>query len=159
MKRFLLMLLSALPLFSAAQSAGVGEFFDRYTAAEGYTSVLLEHKMMELMSRRADERGDRQLARLLGEIRYIRIVALRGGDGVRLVGDAERAVAADGRFQLVTSSTEEGQTTKFYLRGEKIRDLSELVMITCGERETVVLTIYGSFDLKQVVRLSGIRPR
>ena len=36
---------------------------------------------------------------------------------------------------------------------------SELVMITYGVKETVVVNIYGVFDLRQVARLSSIRPK
>ena len=36
---------------------------------------------------------------------------------------------------------------------------SELVMITYGAKETVVVNIYGVFDLKQIARLSSIRPQ
>ena len=32
-------------------------------------------------------------------------------------------------------------------------------MLTYGPRETVAVNIYGNFDLKQVSRLSSIRPR
>lgn len=32
-------------------------------------------------------------------------------------------------------------------------------MITYGAKETVVVNIYGEFDLKQIARLSSIRPQ
>ena len=32
-------------------------------------------------------------------------------------------------------------------------------MLTYGEKETVVVNIYGEFDLQQVARLSTIRPQ
>lgn len=160
MKRILLSILLCLPWCVMAQGAvEVERFFDRYVAAEGFTSVSLEEKMMQLMSREAEARRDRELARLLGEIRHIRIVALKGGDGDRFVGEAREAVASSGRFGLLTSSSEEGQTTLFYLCEPRTGSNSELVMITYGPRETVVVDIYGAFDLKQVVRLSNMRPR
>ena len=54
---------------------------------------------------------------------------------------------------------EDGQTTKFYIRETALSAKSELVMITYGAKETVVVNIYGEFDLKQVARLSSIRPQ
>ncbi|MEI3554146.1 MAG: DUF4252 domain-containing protein [Alistipes senegalensis] len=57
------------------------------------------------------------------------------------------------------SGTEEGQTTKFYIREASVTENSELLMLTCGAKETVVVNIYGKFDLKQVARLSTIRPK
>lgn len=157
MKRLLLIfaLCLFLPRSVSAQSSSVDNFFRRYDASEGFTSVLLEQKMMQMMSRQAAQRGDKGLAVLLKDIEYIRIIALKGGDSGMLVRDAEAAVAADRKFQPVTSGTEDGQTTKFYIRETALSVKSELVMITYGAKETVVVNIYGEFDLKQVARLSS----
>ena len=151
MKRLLLIfaLCLFLPRSVSAQSSSVDDFFRRYDASEGFTSVLLEQKMMQMMSRQAAQRGDKGLAVLLKDIEYIRIIALKGGDSGMLVRDAEAA----------TSGTEDGQTTKFYIRETALSVRSELVMITYGAKETVVVNIYGEFDLKQVARLSSIRPQ
>ena len=159
MKRLLLIfaLCLFLPRSVSAQSSSVDDFFRRYDASEGFTSVLLEQKMMQMMSRQAAQRGDKGLAVLLKDIEYI--IALKGGDSGMLVRDAEAAVAADRKFQPVTSGTEDGQTTKFYIRETALSVKSELVMITYGAKETVVVNIYGEFDLKQVARLSSIRPQ
>ena len=156
MKRLLLILILLLPRLAAAQSNSVDDFFSRYAAAEGFTSVQLEQKMMQLMSRQAAERGDKGLAVLLKDIQYIRIIALKEGDGGRFVRDAEAAVAADRKFQ---PGSENGQTTKFYIRETALSVKSELVMITYGAKETVVVNIFGVFDLRQVARLSTIRPK
>ena len=116
MKRLLLILLVLLPFLVRGQNAS-WRFFDRYTKAEGFTSIQLERKMMRMMSRQAAEKGDRGLAELLGGIEYIRIVSLDKGDGAQFVADAERLAAdPDLEFQLVMSGTEEG-------RGEHLRQV------------------------------------
>lgn len=158
MKRWLILLILLLPCSAMAQSDAVGAFFERYAAADGFTSVRLEPRMMRLMSRQAADRGDAKLAQLLGDIRFIRIVALKEGDGEGFVADAVLAVERGG-LPLVISSTEAGQTTRFYLREARLTDNAELVMITSGGKETVVVNIYGAFDLRQVMRLSTIRPQ
>ncbi|WP_295937214.1 DUF4252 domain-containing protein [uncultured Alistipes sp.] len=159
MKRLMLLIILLLPQLAAAQSSAVNDFFNDYVAVEGFTSVQLERKMMQLMSRQAAEHGDKALSVLLDDIRYIRIVALKEGDKERFVRDAEAAVAADRKFHLLTSGTEDEQTTKFYIGESTKSSRSELVMITYGAKETVVVNIYGEFDLKQVARLSSIRPK
>ena len=57
MKRIVLLLLASLPMLVQAQNVS-WKFFDRYTKAEGFTSVQLERKMMRMMSRQAAEKGD-----------------------------------------------------------------------------------------------------
>lgn len=155
----LLMAMLLLPLFVSAQSASVKSFFERYAAAEGFTGVLLERKMMRMMSAQAAERGDQELAKLLAEIEYIRVVALRAADAGTFVRDAVEAIEADRKFQPLTTVSEEGQTTKFFSREPALSSRSELVMLTYGGKETVLVDIYGQFDLQQVVRLSSIRPQ
>lgn len=113
--------------------------------------------MMQLMSRQAAERGDRELSRLLEDIRFIRIVALKTGDREAFVAAAQKAVE-EGKFGLVTAVAEEGQTTKFFLRESRLSRADELVMLTYGAKETVVVDICGSFDLEQVMLLSTLRP-
>lgn len=159
MKRILLLVLVLLPFLARSQNYS-WKFFDRYSDASGFTSVQLERKMMRMMSRQAAEQGDKKLAELLDGIQYIRIVALDCGDGAQFLADAEQLAAdPDARFELVMSGTEQGQTTKFYLREAEFNLNSELLMLTYGPRETVAVNIYGNFDLKQVSRLSSIRPR
>ena len=93
MKRIVLLLLASLPMLVQAQNVS-WKFFDRYTKAEGFTSVQLERKMMRMMSRQAAEKGDEGLAGLLDGIQYIRIVALDKGDGGQFVADAEALATA-----------------------------------------------------------------
>ena len=159
MKRILLLVLVLLPFLARSQNYS-WKFFDRYSDASGFTSVQLERKMMRMRSRQAAEQGDKKLAELLDGIQYIRIEAHDSGDGAQFLADAEQLAAdPDARFELVMSGTEQGQTTKFYLREAEFNLNSELLMLTYGPRETVAVNIYGNFDLKQVSRLSAIRPR
>ena len=162
MKRILVFLLAVMvfiPYLARAQSVA-WPFFDRYSKTEGYASVQLERKMMRMMSRQAAEKGDAKLAELLDGIHYIRIVTVDGGDCATFLKDAE-ALASDPvfKFQLVMSESSGGQTTRFYLREAEFYSYSELLMLTYGPKETVAVNIYGLFDLKQVSRLSRIRPR
>lgn len=163
MKRILIALLPLLLLLTPCQARAqsvTGGFFDRYSKAEGYASVQLERKMMRMMSRQAAEKGDEQLAKLLDGIQYIRIVALKEGDRTQLLRDVEILTTNPlYKFQLVMSESESGQTTRFYLRELRNSYDSELLMLTYGEKETVVVNIYGEFDLQQVARLSTIRPK
>ena len=159
MKRILILLLVVLPFLARAQNVS-WKFFDRYSKAEGFSSVQLERKMMRMMSRQASERGDEKLSELLRGLESIRIVALDGGDGQQFMADAEALVNhANYHFQMVMSESREGQVTRFYLRDAMPQGYSELVMLTSGPKETVAVNIYGQFDLKQVSRLSTIRPK
>lgn len=154
-----MLLLALLPLAVSGQNVS-WRFFDHYSKAEGFTSVQIERKMMRMMSCQAAEKGDDKLAELLDGIQYIRIVSVDGGDEEQFLSQALELVDNEkSDFQLVMSTSEGGQTTRFYLREADYSLDSELLMLTWGEKETVAVNIYGLFDLKQVSRLSGIRPK
>ncbi len=155
--RIIIGLLLLLPLLSQAQSPAMETFYDRYGAAEGITSVALERRMMQMMSAQAAQRGDDELARLLDEIGFIRVLTTT--DDTDLAAEAERTVKADKHFELLTSTTADGRTTRVYLRESKLDEDKELVVITHGEDETTVVHIFGSFDVREISRITSIRPR
>ena len=116
MKRILILLLVVLPFLARAQNVS-WKFFDRYSKAEGFSSVQLERKMMRMMSRQASERGDEKLSELLRGLESIRLVALDGGDGQQFMADAEALVNhANYHLQMVMSESRGGQVPRFDLR-------------------------------------------
>lgn len=144
------------PILTRAQSPAIETFFDRYGAAEGITSVALERKMMHMMSTQAARRGDEELARLLDEIVFIRVLTTT--DETDLAAEAEQAVKASKHFERLTSTTADGRTTRVYLRDSKLNENKELVVITHSEDETAVVHISGSFDVHEVSRITSIHP-
>ena len=80
-------------------------------------------------------------------------------DDTDLAAEAERTVKADKHFELLTSTTADGRTTRVYLREPKLQEDKELIVITHGEDETTVVHIFGSFDVREISRITSIRPR
>lgn len=144
------------PVWAWAQTPALEKLFDRYGAAEGITSVMLEHKMMHMMSTQAAQHGDAELARLLDEIVFIRVLTTT--DETDLAAEAEQAVKTGKHFELLTSTASDGRTTRVYLRDSKLNENKELVVITHGEDETAVVHISGSFDVHEVSRITSLRP-
>jgi len=157
MKRLIIIgLLLLLPMLSRAQSSDIEALFDRYGAAEGVTTVAFERKMMHMMSMQAAQRGDEELARLLDEIVFIRV--LTTNDEIGLAAHAERIVKASKHFERLTSTSADGRTTQVYLNESKLLANKELVVITHSKEETAVVHISGAFDLHEVSRIASIRP-
>lgn len=158
MKRILYLLAAIfvmLPCIAGAQV--MQDVFDRYSTDKGCTYVQLESRMMRMMRDRATEKGDTKLAELLAGIRSIQILVMNEGDAERFRLDADELLAP--QFKPVSTIAEQGQTTCCYIRRSTLTDRSEFVLFTCGERETVLLDIYGHFDLNDVTRLASIRPQ
>jgi len=158
-RNLLACLLLVLPFAASAQS--LRDFYEEHAARPEFASVSLEPKMMRMMSRRAKEGGDEALAELLDGIEQIRVLVLRQGDRDRFAEEVRRSMEQFG-YERLSLSREEGRTTEFYLRESRKRWLpgaSGFVMLTCDERETVWMNIYGVFDVRDVGRLSSLRPK
>lgn len=160
MKRICFTLL-LLVLTSAAASAQnvLWRLFESRSGEPGYTCVQLERNMMRMMSRHARQQGDEELAGMLEGIEAIRILVLREGDPGTLERELQPLLGQG--FKTISTLEEDGQTTRCYLRPEKLdwNDFSEFVMFSCGPRETVLLDIYGTFDVHSISRLTSIRPK
>lgn len=160
MKR-LCLTLSLLVLSVAAASAQnvLWRLFESYSGQPGYTCVQLERNMMRMMSRHAQQQGDEELARMLDGIEAIRILVQREGSFEEL--DRELQLHLKRGFDAISTLDEAGQITRCYLRPEEKdwNGYAEFVMFSYGTRETVLLDIYGTFDVHSISRLTTIRPK
>lgn len=149
--------LGAAPLRTEAQN--LEKSILRYASDETVKSVFFERAMMLMMSEQAQQRGDRELAQLLKNIQFIRVLnfGARSEPGKEL----ERSVKSDKAFQLVTATNADGQSARVYLRrasrSEGSEGKKELVVFTGNDAEHTVMHLYGAFDLRDVSRITSIR--
>ena len=134
------------------------ELYDRYASQEGFSSVVYGKRMMEMMADRV-RREDKELAKLLEGIRSIRVLSTKAPHA-----DFELDTRwwTDHTFveeQQLSHVIERGQTTDTYLIDGGRYNQSTFVLVSFGEREQVVLRITGYFSVKDISRLSSIRPR
>lgn len=151
MKRWLLILILLLPLAGTAQNRAFDEFYRSYAGETNVRSIELGRKMMEMMRRDADP----ELARLLDGIRSIRILAAKKPYPFLFRSQAYK-VARDKAFELISRTDSKGPSVSFYFiegRGER---LSELLMLSDGDEEFIVLDICGSFDVRDISRLTQL---
>lgn len=148
-------LLACSVLVVHAQETAFGKLFAHYSGREGYTSMELGEKMMKMMSRRARDE-DKALADLLDGIRSIRIVAAKHPNE-QFVSDLLE-IAGSGKYKLILSQTEGEQNSRFYFIDGGRFGYSEFLMVVYGPKEQVAVDIYGVFDVKDISRLSAIRP-
>lgn len=133
------------------------ELYDKYAFQEGFTSVHYGAKMMQMMAERVYDE-DRELSRLLREIRSIRVLSC-ATPHAEFEADARAWVDEIATDSLLSHLVEEGQVIDFYLLdGGKWRP-STFLMLSFGAEEQFVLHISGIFSVKDISRLSSIRPR
>lgn len=153
MKRLLLLIILLLPLVGAAQQLNYSGFFDRYENDKEFRTVVLGRKMMEMMS---EQTSDREMRRTLAGIEHIKVISTSTYNE-SFVADA-RAVTSSTSYKLVSSVSEGGREVSFYVLNSK-EGKNRLLMLSFSDDEWVVMGIYGQFDLRNISRLTQIRPK
>lgn len=153
MKRLLLLIILLLPLVGAAQQLNYSGFFDRYENDKEFRTVVLGRKMMEMMS---EQTSDREMRRTLAGIEHIKVISTSTYNE-RFVTDA-RAVTSSSSYKLVSSVSEGGREVSFYVLNTR-EGKNRLLMLSFSDEEWVVMGIYGQFDLRNISRLTQIRPK
>lgn len=153
MKRLLLLIILLLPLVGAAQQLNYSGFFDRYENNKEFRTVVLGRKMMEMMS---EQTSDREMRRTLAGIEHIKVISTSTYNE-SFVADA-RAVTSSSSYKLVSSVSEGGREVSFYVLNSK-EGKNRLLMLSFSDEEWVVMGIYGQFDVRNISRLTQIRPK
>ena len=153
MKRLLLLIILLLPLVGAAQQLNYSVFFDRYENDKEFRTVVLGRKMMEMMS---EQTSDREMRRTLAGIEHIKVISTSTYNE-SFVADA-RAVTSSSSYKLVSSVSEGGREVSFYVLNTR-EGKNRLLMLSFSDDEWVVMGIYGQFDVRNISRLTQIRPK
>ncbi len=153
MKRLLLLIILLLPLVGAAQQLNYSGFFDRYENNKEFRTVVRGRKMMEMIS---EQTSDREMRRTLAGIEHIKVISTSTYNE-SFVADA-RAVTSSPSYKLVSSVSEGGREVSFYVLNTR-EGKNQLLMLSFSDDEWVVMGIYGQFDVRNISRLTQIRPK
>ncbi|MDY8138898.1 DUF4252 domain-containing protein [Aquimarina sp. 2201CG5-10] len=160
MKKLAIVLaLAVLPYISNAQSN-----FDKYENMKDVSSVVVTSKMFKLLSKIELESNDAEVQEymnLVENIKNIKVFATENSEiGKKMRADVDQYLKSSTLDELMRVNSE-GKNVKFYSKPGKDEDhVSELFMFLDGVKEkgdgpnTVVLTITGDIDLKQVSKIA-----
>lgn len=170
-KLVLILAIAILPVVSFAQS-----IFDNYEDMDGVTSVVVNQNMFKLLSKIDVETNDKETQDYINLIRNLTsLKVLSTGDeaiSAKMKGEVTSYLKKSNLQELMRVKDGE-QTVKFYIReGKNENHVSELLMFITGlkevtkdsnvtingqkrEFETVLLTLTGDIDLKQISKLTN----
>jgi hypothetical protein len=172
MKKLVLILaIAILPVASFAQS-----IFDQFEDLDGVTSVVVNQNMFKLLSKIDVETNDPESQDYINMIQNLTsLKVLTTGDEVisaKMKSEVDRYLNK-AKLQELMRVKDGDQTVKFYIKEGKNEDhVSELLMFITGlkevtkdadvtingqkrEFETVLLTLTGDIDLKQISKLTN----
>lgn len=155
---FVATILMALSASSQAQSI-MDNLFEKYSGTEGYTSVYISKYMFDMF--RKDDAARNQDADELEQV-------ISRLDGIKiLVTDDDPATPVPVSLykeimKLIPSSPykevmvvkEKDQDIKFFVKENKDKRVAELLMVIGGPDQSVLLSIIGDIDMKNISKLA-----
>lgn len=138
----------ALSLPALAQEKDIGTLFRKYSGIKGYSTVTYGRKMLDIIKDGASP----SLTRLLDNIDTITILSSQHAGPAAEAKD----IAKWSGYELITDrQNEDGSSNSFYLKDGKDGN-SSFLMISSGDKESIILNIYGRFSIKDISSLTAI---
>ena len=154
----IVILLFLVPIFSQAQS-----LFDKYDGQDNVTSIIVNKKMFDLMSKVKMEASDKEAQKYLALIKKL--------DNLKVFVTSNAKTATDMRANVEkykkTSNLDElmrvndgDKNVKIYVKsGSSDSQVKELLMFIEGanvdKNETVLMSLTGDFDINEISTLTN----
>ncbi|RUA12094.1 MAG: DUF4252 domain-containing protein [Flavobacteriia bacterium] len=154
MKNLILgLLLSVAPFITQAQSQ-----FDRFEDIDGVSSVIVNQKAFELMSKIGAE-TDEEYLDLIKNIKTLKVFATEDPNVAKqMKAEADRYLKS-GKLEELMRVKNKDDNVKIYVKeGDNENFVKELFMFvnnaSGGDHETVIISLTGNIDLRQVSKLT-----
>jgi len=147
------LLLSVAPFITQAQSQ-----FDRFEDIDGVSSVIVNQKAFELMSKIGAE-TDEEYLDLIKNIKTLKVFATEDPNVAKqMKAEADRYLKS-GKLEELMRVKNKDDNVKIYVKeGDNENFVKELFMFvnnaSGGDHETVIISLTGNIDLRQVSKLT-----
>jgi hypothetical protein len=152
---FVLGLLS-LTIGVKAQSI-MDKLFDKYSGTEGYTSVYISKYMFDMFRNNETNAAESEdMEQVISKLNCIKILVTDDDPAtpvpVNLYQEMMKVIPSSPYKEIMVVKEKE-QDIKFYAREEKNR-VAELLMVIGGKSESVLISIQGDIDMKNISKLA-----
>lgn len=146
------------PVLTMAQG-----IFDRYEDEKDVTSVVVTKNMFKLLAQidiESDDPEVKEYMQMVNSLENIRVFMTENeAVGAKMSADVQKYISGNSGLEELMRVKDDGKNIKFYSRpGKNENYVSELLMFLDGEMDgkdgTVVMSITGNIDLKQISKLT-----
>lgn len=138
------------PLMLTAQTNAIDKLFKKYYGKEGFTTVLVNKDMFEVIANMEESKGE--IDGTLGKIKRVRVIAQEDEADVEPVNfmDELKGVEFDDYKELVV--VREADQEVLVLAKEEDGRIQELLVLVGGE-DNVLVSVEGNFTMKDLEAL------
>ena len=151
----LIVVLSSSGLY--AQSNAVSKHFSQFQRDTSFTKISVTSRMFSLFADiDAEDPDQAELLEAMSKLKGIKgLVKEDNGSSRDMYFDAVDKIAADGSYEELMTIEDAQENVQFMIR-EEGDIIQELMMIVGGNRQFVVMTLYGEIDLNSIAKLSKV---
>jgi hypothetical protein len=157
--KFSLILFLTAPLLMDAQSP-IDRIFEKYNGQEGFTSVNISKDMFQMFSSMGDAKdtSTMEMKKIMDQLTGLKVLTCNADTVKQAKATAfyneTVAVLPGSVYKELMTVNDEGQNMRFLSKQDATGKIQEMVMLTKGKHEVVVLSITGSIDLATLSKLS-----
>lgn len=147
---FLMLSCASAGLF--AQNKAMEQLLEKYSAQDGFTSVVITKNMFQLFANVDNPKND-DFLKTVKNLDFIKIYSMKGEqEGATFYQGVQSAIPDKDYKELMTISEKESKVR--FLTLEKNGVIRELLMISNGKEESSLIWIAGIIDMKTVARIA-----
>ncbi len=155
MKTILISIALTLSSLTNAQSI-IDKFFDKYSGAEGYTSVLISKYMFDMFRSESNQPvNNEQMDQVISKLTGIKILVNDDDPAtpvpVNLYNEIMKIIPSSSYKEIMVIK-EKDQSIKFYVMESKGKVI-ELLMVMGGKSQGLI-SIQGDIDMKNISKLA-----
>jgi len=132
--------------------------FEKYSGTEGYTSVYISKYMFDMFrsNETTPKEGDDDLEEVISKLSGIKILVTDDDPAtpapVNLYNEIMKVIPSSAYKEIMVVK-EKDQDIKFFVKENKDR-VAELLMVIGGSDESVLISIQGDIDMKNISKLA-----
>lgn len=147
-----LMMMVAMTTGVYAQGESIAKFFNKYSTDESFTTATISSKMFSLITNmEATTEEEKELVNAISKLKGLKMLQKENTSDARaLYKEAFALIGKD--YEELMAVRDKDKDMKFYIR-ESGGKINELLMLSGGVDDFMLLSLYGEIDLKSISRI------
>ncbi|MEM1119843.1 MAG: DUF4252 domain-containing protein [Bacteroidota bacterium] len=141
----------------SAQTNAISKHFKQFQRDTSFTKVSVTSRMFSLFTEiEADDEDEEEILAAMAKLKGIKALVKNDSDNARnLYFDALDVIQEDGGYEELMT-VEDGTENIYFTIREEADKISELLMVIGGNKNFMVMTLFGEIDLNSIAKLSRV---
>lgn len=158
MKKFAFLLIIAFMATGVqAQSNAISKHFAKFQTDTSYTKISVTSRMFSLFTEiEAEDEDEEEILAAMAKLKGIKAIIKNQSKNSRdLYVNAVNTFENDSSYEELMTVEDAGENIRFMVRDEADK-IAELLMVVGGNKQFMVMSLYGEIDLNSIAKLSRV---